>query len=146
MLCFALVGGAALIAQARTTISLEILGDGTCSVAVRGADARSEMSYRPQAPGRCPIPSTRDAGAVRVEVLLPRGSVVPRRSIPALEWTMVEGRPRGVAELEAAPEFVDIMPATRPAWSRAAFVVLLLIAAAAAAWAFARGRIQRRSA
>jgi hypothetical protein len=135
-----------LLAQPATTVSLEILPDGTCSIAVRGAGARSEMSYLPKTPGRCAIPTTRRSGVVRLEVLLPRGSAIPAASIPELTWSLAEGRPRGVAELGASPEFVDIMPPRRSARSRVTFVVLMGVAMGVAFWAFRHGKLQKRGA
>lgn len=142
-----LAAGVPPVAQSATTISLELLADGTCSIAMRGAGGRSEMSYRPRTPGRCPIPSTRDGGPVHLDVLLPRGAGVPRRSVPELEWSVVDDRPRGTARLASPPEFVDIMPPASPrGWRRVAFAALVFALAVGAAWVFARGRFRRSSA
>lgn len=147
ILCSLLVSlpAVARLAQARTAISLEILADGTCSVGVRGSGARSEMSYLPRTPGRCAIPATRGAGAVHLEVRLPQGAAVPAASIPEMSWRIVEGRPLGVADLDSAPAFVDVMPPRRSMPSRVVSAALLVLAAGAAVWA-TYGWFQRRRA
>lgn len=141
-MAFAIWATATLLGQSRTRIALEILSDGTCSVAVHGASGRSEMSYLPRTPGRCAIPSIRHQGPVDLEVRLAPGSSIPAASVPDLRWSTVAGRPRGVAELSSPPEFVDIMPA-RGNSRRAMGLVLIAAAVAAALWALMHGRIQR---
>ncbi len=141
-LALTLVFSATLLAQSRTTIALDILSDGTCSIAVRGDGGRSEMSYMPRAPGRCAIPSIRDQGPVDLEVRLAAGASIPPASVPDLRWSTDAGRPRGVAQLSAPPEFVDVMPARRNS-RRATALILFAAAAAAAVWALVHGRIQR---
>jgi hypothetical protein len=127
----------------QTTIALEYTADGNCSIAVRGGESsRAEMSYRPQMPGRCAIPAIREEGPVTLTVLLPRGSERPRDSVPPLTWSERGGRPLGTAELEAAPEFVDIMPA-REGYAAVYGWVLLAAALAMAIWVV-RGRRLRR--
>jgi hypothetical protein len=131
----------AAAAQSRTTILVEFTADGQCSIAVRGEAspaARAEMSYRPQAPGRCAIPALRGDGQVALTVLLPRGAEPPRHSRPPLAWSVHEGRPTGVADLPSPPAFVDVMPASDTGVRQAWAWLFLAAAAALGAWAVAR--------
>jgi hypothetical protein len=142
------IGAAAFAAQTRTTIFLEFTADGQCSIAVRGEASRAEMSYRPQAPGRCAIPAVRGEGPVRLTVLLPAGVAPPRRSTPPLTWATRDGRARGEVDLPSAPAVVDIMPPRPPGFARVSAWVLLAAAAGLGAWAVARSlwpRSDRRS-
>jgi hypothetical protein len=137
-----LCAGVTVLAQPRTTISLDVLSDGTCSIAVHGAGGRSEISYLPRTPGRCAIPSIRNPGPVALEVRLAPGASIPATSVPDLRWSLVDGRPRGVAELAAAPEFVDVMPAGRNS-GRMMAAILFAAALAAAVWALVHDWLQR---
>ena len=129
------------VAQSRTTILVEFTADGQCSIAVRGdamPASRAEMSYRPQAPGRCAIPALRGEGPVRLTVLLPRGVEPPRRSTPPLAWSMREERASGAADLPSPPAFVDVMPSSGSGVRRAFAWGVLAVAAALGVWAVAR--------
>lgn len=131
--------------EPQTSVTLEFTQNGNCSIAVRGgASSRAEMSYRPQTPGRCAIPAIREAGPVRLTVVLPPGAEPPRDSVPALTWGTQNGRAHGTAQLASAPEYVDIMP-PREGWPAVYGWALIALAVAIVIWTIRARRTSRRA-
>jgi hypothetical protein len=90
-------------------VRLEFTSTGVCVLETHGADTSGKLTYRRRTTEwRCAIAGVREGEPVRLEIVLPRGMPPARQSSPRFDWTVVDGRATGVADLPSPPDFVTL--------------------------------------